>query len=90
MVSDVEGNAGRERYFVNPSKSHTLKYQANRNKECAGDIYMYNNRIKDSRKATHLGKVRNVKGKPDIDEKISLDRKTAYSLMGAGFHGGGG
>ena len=29
-------------------------------------------------------------GKPNIDEKISLGRKTAYSLMGAGFHGGGG
>ena len=32
MVWDVEGNAGRERFFVNPSKSHTLKYPANRNK----------------------------------------------------------
>ena len=28
MVWDVEGNAGRERFFVNPSKSHTLKYPA--------------------------------------------------------------
>ena len=90
MVWDVEGNAGRERFFVNPSKSHTLKYPANRNKECAGDIYMYDDKIEDSRKATHLGIVRNVNGKPDIDEKISLGRKTAYSLMGAGFHGGGG
>ena len=51
---------------------------------------MYNDRIEDSRKAAHLGIVRNVNGKPDIDEKISLGRKTAYSLMGAGFHGGGG
>ena len=34
--------------------------------------------------------VRNINGKPDIDEKINLGRKTAYSLMGAGFHGGGG
>ena len=51
---------------------------------------MYNDRIEDSRrKATHLGIVRNVNGKPDIDEKISLGRKTAYSLMGRDFTGEG-
>ena len=50
---------------------------------------MYDDKIEDSKKATHLGIVRNVNGKPYIDEKISLGRKTAYSLMGAGFHGVG-
>ena len=90
MVWDVEGNAGRERFFVNPSKSHTLKYPATKKKECEGDIYMYNDRIKDSTSATHLGITRNINGKPNIEEKINLGRKTAYSVMGAGFHGGGG
>ena len=51
---------------------------------------MYGEKVKDSKSATHLGIVRNVNRKPEIDEKISLGRKTAYSLMGAGFHGGGG
>ena len=51
---------------------------------------MYNDKIEDSTSATHLGIIRNVNGKPDIEEKINLGRKTAYSLMGAGFHGGGG
>ena len=50
---------------------------------------MYNDRIKDSRKATHLGLVRNVNGKTDIDEKISLGRKTSYSLRGRAFTGEG-
>ena len=90
MVWDVEGNAGRERFFVNPSKSHTLKYPAIKKKKCEGDIYMYNDRIKDSTSATHLGITRNINGKPNIEEKINLGRKTAYSVMGAGFHGGGG
>ena len=90
MVWDVEGNAGRERIFVNPSKSHTLKYPANKKKESGGDIFMYNDKIEDSTSATHLGIIRNVNGKPDIEEKINLGRKTAYSLMGSGFHGGGG
>ena len=51
---------------------------------------MYNDRIENSNTATHLGIARNVNGKPEIGEKINLGRKTAYSLMGAGLHGGGG
>ena len=90
MVWDVEDNAGRERFIVNPSKSHALKYLSNKKKENDEDIFMYNKTIKDSKIATHLGIVRNVNGKPDIEQKINLGRKTAYSLMGAGFHGGGG
>ena len=38
----------------------------------------------------HLGIVRNTNGRADIDGKISLGRKTAYSLMVAGLHGGDG
>ena len=90
MVWDVEDNAGRERFIVNLSKSHALKYLSNKRKENDEDIFMYNKKIKDSKSATHLGIVRNVNGKPDIEQKINLGRKTAYSLMGAGFHGGGG
>ena len=51
---------------------------------------MYDEKIKDSRSATQLGIVWNFNGKPDIEEKINLGSKIAYSLMGAGFHGGGG
>ena len=32
------------------------------------------------------GIIRNIKNKVNIGEKLSLDRKTAYSLMGAVFH----
>ena len=51
---------------------------------------MYNDKIKNSNSATHLGIVRNVDGELDIDEKINLGRKTAYSLMGRVFMGEGG
>ena len=40
--------------------------------------------------ATHLGINRSATQMVDIEGKLSLGRKTAYSLMGAGFHGGGG
>ena len=62
MVWDVEDNAGRERFFVNPSKSHTLKHPSNKKKECPGEIFMYNDKIKNSNSATHHGIVKNVDG----------------------------
>ena len=35
----------------------------------------------------HLGVSRSIKCTPNIDEKVNLGRRTADSLMGAGFHG---
>ena len=37
--------------------------------------------------ATHLGINRSSTHMVDIEGKLSLGRKTAYSLMGAEFHG---
>ena len=59
-------------------------YLSNKRKETDEDIFIYNKKIKDSKSATHLGIVRNVDGKLDIEEKINLGRKTAHSLMGGG------
>ena len=50
---------------------------------------MYDDKIKNSNYATHLGITYSINGKPSMDEKISLGRKTVYSLLGAGFHGVG-
>ena len=61
--------AGRERFFVNPSKSHALKYLSNVGKENGEDVFMYNKKIKDSTSATHLDIVRNVNGKRYIEGK---------------------
>ena len=83
-------NASRERYFVNLSKSLILKYTVKNRQTEDTDIYMYNEKIKDSKSATHLGIVRDVSGRVEFEGKHSLGRKTAYSLMDAGFHGGTG
>ena len=40
--------------------------------------------------AKHLGIHREVNNKVNVDGKISLGRRTAYSLMGAGLHSGNG
>ena len=34
----------------------------------------------------HLGIKRDVAGKVNVQEKVTLGLKTAYSLMGSGFH----
>ena len=39
---------------------------------------------------THLGLRRDTTDRPCIEEKVSIGCKTAYSLMGAGFHIGNG
>ena len=47
-------------------------------------------RIKCEGQCNHLGIFRDIKQKVNIEEKISLRRKTAYALMGAGLHSGNG
>ena len=71
-------------------KSHTLKHQSSKKEIMSrGDFYVqYNDKIENINSATHLGIVRNINGKPEIDEKIKLGRKMGYSLMVAGFHWG--
>ena len=46
--------------------------------------------ISNDSKTTHHGIHREVKDKQNIEEKINVGRKTAYSIMGAGFHSGNG
>ena len=90
MVWDAENGAGRERYCIHPAKSHTLLYKPGRKDDSELNIFLNGERVDITDQAVHLGIQRNTSGKPDIDGKITLGRKTAYSLMGAGFHGGNG
>ena len=47
---------------------------------------MAGDKITCSESTVHLGISRNVKDKVNVEEKVSIGRKTAYSLMEAGFH----
>ena len=83
MVWDVENKAGRERYFVNPTKSHTLNTLQIPGKTVQRIyIYMYGEKVKNRKSATHLGIVRNVNRKPEIGEKISLGKKNGLFSYG--------
>lgn len=83
MMSSAESYANREHYTIHPTKTVTLQY--NLTEEVP--TMLYGNRVPIEEHATHLGILRNTKCQPNIDEKTDLGRRTAYSLMGAGFHG---
>ena len=77
--------------MLHPTKIHTLRFTSRAKKrETEPDIFMAGERVDTPDTTVHLGIVRNTDGRADIDGKISLGRKTAYSLMGAGLHWVGG
>ena len=57
-------------------------------KDAELDIFMAGEKVVNS--TVLLGIVWNTSGNADIEGKITLGRKTAYSLMGAGLHGDSG
>ena len=82
MLSTSEGYANREHYTIHPPyvivPCHTRDIPS---------ITLYGEEVPVKDQTVHLGICRNTNDNPDIDEKINIGRKTAYSLMGAGFHG---
>ena len=87
ILWDVDDNTNRERYCVNPNKSSCLCYNPTKCEAWQSDLMMAGDKIICSESTVHLGISRNVKDKVNVEEKVSIGRKTASSLMGgAGFH----
>ena len=78
MMTTAETYANR-----NTTKTVTVQYSRSE----TSPVTIYGKEIPIEEKTTHLGIQRNTKCQPNIDEKVNLGRRTAYSLMGAGFHG---
>ena len=90
IIWDADNNACRERYCIHPSKSYTLWFNHRKKKDTELDNFMGGEKVDTPDSTVHLGIVRNTSRKADIEGKIILERKTAYSLMGAGLHVGNG
>ena len=90
MIWDVENNTDMERYCVNPTKSCCQSYNASSKDDKGVELIMAGDRISCDRCTVHLGITRDTREKVNIEEKLSIGRKTAYSLMGAGLHSGNG
>ena len=85
MIWDAGKNANRERYCIHPLKSSSLMYCSGRNTECT-NFTLADQTVTSENSTVHLGIKRDVSGKVNVEEKVSLGRRYAYSLMGAGFH----
>jgi len=86
MLSTVESYSRTHRYDINPTKSACI-VQQNADKHKDKDLELEGQNIPITNQTTHLGVYRNSTGKLNVDEKINLGRRTAYSLLGAGLHG---
>ena len=83
MVGTSDKYANREHYTVHPTKTVVLPY----NTSDTSTIILYDKEVLVGEKTLHLGIHRNTDCTSNIDDKVNLGRRSAYSLMGAGFHG---
>ena len=83
MMTSAELQANREHYTIHLTKTVILNYDAHQEP----NINLYGDTVPVEDQTVHLGVSRSIKCTPNIDEKVNLGRRTAYSLMGAGFHG---
>ena len=83
VMTSAELQANREHYTIHPTKTVILNYDAHQEP----NINLYGDTVPVEDLTVHLGVSRSIKCTPNIDEKVNLGRRSAYSLMGAGFHG---
>ena len=60
-------------------------YYSGRNTECK-NFTLADQTVTSENSTVHLEIKRDVSRKVNVEEKVSFGRRTAYSLMGAGFH----
>ena len=84
------GFANRSRFMIHPKKSCILTYWDTYLKQHDASYIMNGVEMSQVRHSTHLGIHRDSNNRANIAEKVSLGRRTAYSLMGAGLHCGNG
>ena len=90
MVPTSGGFANRSRFVIHPKKSCILTYWDTYLKQHDASYIMNSVEMSQVKHSTHLGIHRDSNNKANIAEKVSLGRRTAYSLMGAGLHCGNG
>ncbi|VDI25646.1 Hypothetical predicted protein [Mytilus galloprovincialis] len=93
MVNMALDFANSEGYQLQPKKSVVIKISGNSNntKMEEDNLMMGNTPMPNVEQATHLGIIRTTTRKNNIqsntNENITKARRSAYSLLGAGFHG---
>ena len=83
MVGTSEAYANREQCTLHPTKTVVVP----NNTLDTPSITLYGEKVPTVDQTVHLGICRNSNCNPNIEEKITLGLRTAYSFMGTGFHG---
>ena len=83
MVEDTGESANQEQYVIHPTKSGVLLYSHGVKSTCDLVLIWVE---KESNLTFSVTKVKCIKQQVNIEEKINLGRKTAYTLTGAGLH----
>jgi hypothetical protein len=91
LIYIAEKDAARDRYLFSTTKSKVVRLQerARVATEAPSPFVMNNSTLECSEQETHLGLLRTTDGKctAAVEARIQTGRRTAYSMMGAGFHG---
>ena len=90
VVWNVEDSTNRKRYCSHPAKSNILWCKFGGKGDSDLDAFLGDTKVDMASSATHLGINRSASQRVDIEGKLSCGSKTAYSLMGTGFHRGAG
>lgn len=87
MLGVVDNYSKQHRYDINATKSACIAQQYKKMDREDISLTLGEEHIPLTDQTTHLGISRNTKSKLCVEEKINLGKRTAYSLLGAGFHG---
>jgi len=68
---------------INPSKSELVPLTKVKNDF---SVYLGDNKIENKNETKHLGLIRTVNNKVNIDDRLKIARRTVYALLGPGFH----
>lgn len=90
MLDTSKRYSDKHRYKIHPTKSVTInKYSNSKTTKSEVQFKLDDKNMPSAKQGTHLGIIRAIKdqNKTNIQDRISLARRTAYSLMNVGVHG---
>ncbi|VDI29779.1 Hypothetical predicted protein [Mytilus galloprovincialis] len=89
MLDTSKRYSDKHRYKIHPTKSVTInKYSNSKTTKSEVQFKLDDKNMPSANQGTHLGIIRAIKdqNKTNIQDRISLARRTAYSLMNVGVH----
>ena len=72
MIWDVGNNADRERYGIHPSKSSSLTFCPEKRIETVTNFDLAGQNVTSESSTVHLGIKRDVLGKVNVEEKVTM------------------